>query len=333
MKAYFDLMMACLLFSAQFIFTKKFSQKTKGDLQSGLVNGAAIALIMTLYMMPFNGFTFTFSRAAVVWSLVSGGSSVIMTLINVRAMKLGDLSVVTIYMLLGGMILPFFYGILLLNETVTAIKVLSIVILTVALFPPVLEVLAQKKKETPAPVSAPEPARADARSEGKGGLRFHLLCLILFTGNGMVSIATKAHSIAPDRVPDTAYTMLTAAEQVVILFLLLAVFAVKNLRAGKKRPVSAVFTDIVREQPVGGKTVLGLLLISLGYSVCNGVANLFSQSCAHSMDSSIQFPILSAAIIVLTALVGRFVFGEKMSKAKLVSIVLSLIGVLLMIFA
>ena len=322
MKAYFDLLTACLLFSAQFIFTKLFSKKTKGDLQSGLVNGAVIAVVMALYLMPMNGFSYSFSRSALIWATVSGLSSVIMTFINVRAMKLGDLSIVTIYMLLGGQIIPFLYGVLWLNEELNAIKLISVVILTVALFPPVIEALAAKKKN----------AGADNAASG-GGLMFHLLCLILFIGNGMVSIATKAHVISTDAIPDTAFTMLCASEQAVLLVLILLAFAVRNAVKKKEKPISSVFTDIVKEQPVGAKTMAALLCISVCYSVCNGVANLFSQSCAHTMDSSIQFPILSAAIIVLTALIGRIFFREKITAAKAISIVLSLIGVVMMIFA
>ncbi len=326
MKAYFDLLTACLLFSAQFIFTKLFSKKTKGDLQSGLVNGAVIAVVMALYLMPMNGFSYSFSRSALIWASVSGLSSVVMTFINVRAMKLGDLSIVTIYMLLGGQIIPFLYGVLWLNEALTAIKLISVVILTVALFPPVIEALAAKKKNG----GADNEASGGAKD---GGLVFHLLCLILFFGNGMVSVATKAHVISPDAIPDTAFTMLCASEQAVLLVLLLIAFAVKNAVTKREKPVASVFTDIVKEQPVGAKTMAVLLGISVCYSVCNGVANLFSQSCAHTMDSSIQFPILSAAIIVLTALIGKFVFREKITAAKAVSIVLSLIGVVMMIFA
>ena len=314
--------MASVLFSAQFIFTKLFSRRTRGGAQSGLVNGTVIAAVMTLYLLPVNRFSLSFSRSALIWATVSGLSTIIMTLVNVQAMKLGDLSVVTIYMLLGGQIVPFFYGILWLNEGLNAVKVISVIILTAALFPPFFESLREKKR-----------SGGDVSGTQKGGMLFHIFCLILFFGNGMVSVATKAHVISPDALPDTAFTMLCAAEQTVLLILLLSGIALKNAVKKREKPVTAVFTDIVREQPVSGKAAGILLGISVCYSVCNGAANLFSQSCAHTMDSSIQFPILSAAIIVLTALIGKIVFGERMTAAKVVSIVLSLIGVGMMIFA
>ena len=71
-----------------------------------------------------------------------------------------------------------------------------------------------------------------------------------------------------------------------------------------------------------------LLIIFAGlYSVCNTLGNIFSLKCMVTMDASIQFPILSAVVIILGAVFGRVFFKEKITKDVAISLILSSIGI------
>ncbi len=66
-----------------------------------------------------------------------------------------------------------------------------------------------------------------------------------------------------------------------------------------------------------------LIAFASATAVCNTIGNLFSLRCMLTMDASIQFPILSAVVIILTALFGRIFFGEKITRGSAVSLLMS----------
>ena len=70
-----------------------------------------------------------------------------------------------------------------------------------------------------------------------------------------------------------------------------------------------------------------LLALAAGYAVCNAMGNIFSLQCAVTMDSSIQFPILSGVVIFMTAVFGWLFFREKIGKSNLLSLALTLVGI------
>ena len=70
-----------------------------------------------------------------------------------------------------------------------------------------------------------------------------------------------------------------------------------------------------------------LLVFAGAYAVCNTLGNIFSLRCLLTMDASLQFPILSAVVIVLTALFGRIFFGEKITRNTWISLAMSVLGI------
>ena len=64
----------------------------------------------------------------------------------------------------------------------------------------------------------------------------------------------------------------------------------------------------------------------------NSTGNVFSLSAARVMDASVQFPILSAAIVVITAFLAYVFFKEKPGKKYLLSIGLNTLGILCFLF-
>ena len=76
---------------------------------------------------------------------------------------------------------------------------------------------------------------------------------------------------------------------------------------------------------------LKLFFILLGscalYAVCNGLGNILSLNCAQTMDASIQFPVISAVVIVLGALFGWVIYHETIEKKDWISLVLAAIGI------
>lgn len=70
-----------------------------------------------------------------------------------------------------------------------------------------------------------------------------------------------------------------------------------------------------------------LLAFTAGYAVCNALGNIFSLRCAVTMDSSIQFPILSGVVIFMGAVFGWLFFKERITKPTIISLTLIVIGI------
>ncbi len=318
--AYLYLALTCTLFSVQFVFTKSFSRRAGSAPHVGLWNGCIIALLMFCYLVPLNRFAFAFTPAAGLLAFLLAVCAITTSLCNIPAMRLGNMAVVTTYMLVGGMVLPFVYGVVALEEDCPPLKTVAIVVLLAAIVPNLWQTGGRR-------------SATGTRSVGKT-LLFHGLCLVLFVLNGMTSILTTIHSLHQNRIASGAFTMLTALCQLALAALVLVSYAVILRVKGDRSALRTVFVDVTAASPATAKALGVLAAIAFGYALCNGVANVFSQeSLAAGMDSSVQFPVISGAVIVMSALFGHFFFGERIDRYTGVSLALSVVGSVLFMLA
>ena len=316
---YLFLALACTLFSVQFLFTKGFSRRASSASHVGLWNGCAVSLCMALYLWAMNGFRFELTPAAGLAALCLALCAVTMSVCNIPAMRLGNMAVVTTYMLVGGMVLPFGYGVLYLKEDCSALKLVAIAVLLAAIIPSLMQGKSANAQGTP-------------RSRGKTVL-FHGLCLVLFTLNGMTSILTTIHSLHPDKVSSGGFTLLWSSCQFIMTLCILLGYAIYRRVKGEGHALRYTFYEVTRT-PVTARALLVLLGFGFGFALCNGVANIFSQeSLSAGMQSSVQFPVISGSVIVLTALFGHWFFGEKIDRYGAISLSLSIIGSVLFMLA
>ena len=69
----------------------------------------------------------------------------------------------------------------------------------------------------------------------------------------------------------------------------------------------------------------------LGYAVLNTGGNLCSLHAASNLPSSFQFPIISAGVIVLTAILSSMAFREPVAKEEVRKIGCAIVGIVLYI--
>jgi len=154
-----------------------------------------------------------------------------------------------------------------------------------------------------------------------------------FCGNGFVSVVSKAHQISEGamRLPggevDTdGFILLNAIVGLTIALVTLVVRAILSARKGEEHPIRATYYEIGKV-PMVPKLFVMLLALAAGYAVCNAMGNIFSLQCALTMDSSIQFPILSGVVIFMTAVFGWLFFREKIGRSNLISLTLTVAGI------
>lgn len=303
---------ACAFFALQFVFQKRFEQGAKTGGAVCLWNILVTGTVAVLFLLVKSGLPDGMNPTAFGIAALYAASGLLCSIATISAMNAGPVSGIGVWCLAGGMILPFLYGVFLLDESANVWKWVGIGVLTLSLVPAVWKPRASREGKT------------EPRGE-RAGFRYVLWCAVIFLTNGFVSIFSKMHQISPSAVGEDAFVMTGAILRCGAALLMLLVSALIAGRRGEKRPLYAAFWDVGRGGTTGKLFAL-LLGCCAAYSVMNTLGNLLSLRCMNTLDASVQFPLLSAAVTILTALFGALFFRERLRGATVFSLILNAAG-------
>jgi len=163
------LLIIILGISAQHVTTKAYNAKARGVYSFS----AAKSLAALIVFLITAGKSLTFSRETIIYSVAFAITYSIATIFSVLAIKTGPLSLTS---LIGqySLIIPTFYGLLILNEEVGVALIIGIVLLLVSLLLINLEGKKEEKKIT---------------------LKWGIYVLLSFIGNGGCSTVLRIQQI------------------------------------------------------------------------------------------------------------------------------------------
>ena len=142
------------------------------------------------------------------------------------------------------------------------------------------------------------------------------------------------HSLHENKISSGGFTLLCGLSQFSMTLLILVGYAVYRRVRGERGAIRSTLIDVTKTTPTRPRALVTLLAFGFCFAVCNGVANIFSQeSLAAGMPSSVQFPVISGSVIVLTALFGHWFFDEKIDRYGAISLALSVVGSVLFMVA
>jgi drug/metabolite transporter (DMT)-like permease len=219
-------------------------------------------------------------------------------IIGVKVLSLGSLAIYSMIMMLGGMLVPFFYGVLFLKETLTPGRIFGTVLLSLCI---VLQALLQKNNGN------------QTATKGKNHI-FLLLCIVIFLLNGMTGVIAKAHEISEKAVDEISFSILSCAITAAISLVFLLFGGMKTCNALK---------ETFRFRPL-------LIMIFLGVAAYTG--NFLHLKAASFVPASVQFPLVSGGVIVLSALASKLIFKEKISSKEWISVAGAFVSTLLFAF-
>lgn len=293
MQYYLLLGLACLLGGVRLVFNKLYVNKYGSGMRSALwftfLSCACFVILMLAIGQKLDFSWFSFALA-----LCFAVINVACTVFGFLTLSIGNVSTYTLVLQLGGMVIPFLYGVTLGGEDMTWQKGVCLCLILLGLW------VNMEKKE-------------DKTSSRKAFFYYGLLFLL----NGAACIVLSVHQTTPTpfgarAVDSTAFTLLY-----MIFTSLLALLAVSLLR-WREGPVTPT--------PKRGPDIL----LSLGYGVFYGIANLLIALCLLHVDASAQFPIVTGGSIVVAGLVGLF-FREKITWRFVFSTALVLAGTLVLL--
>ena len=181
---YILVIIAVVLLALDFALQKKYQDSEGADLVSGLKFNALNGLLTAFIFFAFSGFKFKFSLFSVSLAFFMALCAMVYSIIGLRLLKTGNMSIYSVFLMSGGMLLPYLFGVLFLNEPLTLLRIIGVICILLAVF-------------------------LSNRTKFKFKVSFFLLCLSVFILNGFVSIISKCHQINTTFAPvySTAFVM------------------------------------------------------------------------------------------------------------------------------
>lgn len=183
---------ATILFALQFLFNQKFEQIRGSDLKSALEFTLYKSVIIVIIMLIISGFKIPdITPFSIILSVIYSAACILMTYFSMKAFAVANLSVYSVFSMLGGMLLPFLLGVGFYNEKLTVFKCVCCALIAVSVL-------------------------LNLRS-GKQSKKAFLYYMAVFILNGGVGVISKIHQSAHTPHTDsTGFMFLSSVASIVI---------------------------------------------------------------------------------------------------------------------
>jgi len=172
MTDYLLILLADLLFASQFLMTKLYSARNPQSALTSFAFSFGSELVILLYMVAFSSFTIIFTPFSLAMAAITAVIMIAASYCSIAALKYINLSLYSVFLMLGGMLLPSIFGIIWADEPLTLGKVLCLLLIGGSM------VLGVEKTAT----------------NKKGAVKYYILCFLL---NGLNGIVAKIHTMYP----------------------------------------------------------------------------------------------------------------------------------------
>lgn len=300
---YYLLMLAgVMILAVNFSFQKLYQKHVGSSVVKGLffnaLNGIETTVVFFFVHLGLFGIEgFNFSPFAIICASIMSIFCFLYVILGFKMMKKGPMTNYTLFLMSGGMIIPYLFGIIFLGEFQSltgwqiALRILGLVLVVLGV------VVSNRTKEKSTNVKA-----------------IILLGSLIFLFNGLVSVASKVHQL-PEfteiATATTGFVFIQGLAQAVLCSASLLVIGPKHKEELKAIP---------KFKALG---------FSSGNAIGSGIYVVIQLLCASKLPASVLFPMITGGTIIFSALAGRLAFREKIAKNTLTGIILCFVGTLL----
>ncbi len=255
------LLAAVLLLAGDFAINKLYQRKVGADTRSALgfnaVNGLLTAIIFFLINGALNGFSFEFHLYSACLATAMAVFGFSYNLIGFRMLRDGNIASYTLFLMTGGMMIPYVIGLIALDEPFSVLRTLGLIVIFSGIF------------------CANTPKARPSR-------KYLLMGGAVFALNGLVSTVSKLHQIAETFPTASAASFVMLSGLAKFVLCSIAVLVMKK-REGKNAPKcnKAVWL-IALSALIGGVSYLFQLIgaknlpATVLYPIITGGAIIFS---------------------------------------------------------
>lgn len=205
---YLMLILATVLFGCQMFFNQQFQRLRGNTLAASLVFSTYSHIVIFFLMLCINGFKMEWSWFSVGIALVRTVMDLTYGYCSIKALSCANLSVYTTFAMLGGMLLPFVYGVTFAEESLTVPKILSCLFICLALFLTV--------------------------ERGKQSKKGVFYCACVFVLNGLYGVLSAIHQKFPEMAVDSQSFSAMSSLFTVVIAVVLSLVVVKQFPVLRK---------------------------------------------------------------------------------------------------
>ena len=295
---YLLVILASCIFGSNFLLDNQYQRRVGSGIMSSLghtlIGGTAglIGLLLVNFFMSGMQFSLAFHPAALIIAFVAAANGILYTFCSLRAMSVINLSLFSVFAMLGGMALPSVLGMLIVDpatgarEPFTLAKAVCFICIIAALLLTV--------------------------QKGNGGNKGKIYYIGVFVLNGMsgvLSTLVKKFTYTPDETLMNAissgYSVMTAVLSLIIAGIAFLVLLRKHKNT--VTPLAAIF--------------------SAASGTLNKVANfILVISLTLGAASSIQYPLVTGVVMIVSTLLC-YVTPKKPTGRDLASVAFAFAGV------
>ena len=296
MKDYVLLLIADALLAANFAFNKVYQRRAGTSFSAGFTFSAICGAFTALLFWIYNGFKFSITPFSVLIAVVRSLLCTAYLLIGFRIMKRQGVSLYTLFLMTGGMAVPYIFGILFLNEAFSVMRLIGLLVIIAGV------VLSGFGKE-----------KIDKLSM--------VLCVAVFFLNGGVSVASKIHSVnVVAAISPQEFVVLSGVVSCIVNIVLRLVIKDNDAVAHDTAPVISKSNFLIT-----------FMLIPVLTAIVGGASSVLQLTGAQTIDASMLYPIITGGSIVLSTLTGWIIFREKLSRNIWIGIASAFVGTLFFI--
>ncbi|MBQ2968586.1 MAG: hypothetical protein IJE10_10775 [Clostridia bacterium] len=276
------IILSVVMFGACFAFQDVYRKRQGSGFLVSMRFSAVSSFMSLLALLIINKLSLGCTGFTLLMAFLTALNSLAFSFCSFKALGSINLSLYSLFSMLGGMALPFLQGILFYGEPLTGAKVICFVIICVALLVTV------------------------EKGEKKNGTIYYVGVFVL---NGMSGVLSKIFASAElAKASATDYSIWSCIFTVVLAGLVV------------------LFSKRKAELP---KLTLPTLGISALSGITNRVANLILVIALTHVDASVQYPMVTGGVMIVSTLICFF-GDNKPSKKEVLSVAIAFIGMLVL---
>lgn len=278
-----------LLLTVGQMFLKQFTMKSIDVEHSSHIYLLVTSIVAMLFFAIKVGFQLSVNLPTIIYASVLALLSILSNILTLKSLGKMDAVTISVFSGAGSIAIPFLFGALFLNEKVNGFKIISFFLLLVVVIKPLMK-------------------RTKAKTEDWTGC---LYCVLLFFVGGAATVFFKLYAVAENVMSDE--TLCFWANVLMLPFVFVSLL---------KTDRQSFFSDV-------RKMTKGVYLIAVISVLISNSTSLLEIYVLQYMDLTLFTLLKNPVSLIMTAILFRIFYGEKMTKEKAFSVGLSIVALVL----
>ncbi len=131
---YLMLTSSSLLLAIDFALNKIYQKLRGNSPETSLFFNSVVGFATAIAFFAVNGFKLSFSIYSAFAAMLMSTAAMSYSCLGVRILKQSSMTIYSLFLMTGGMVLPYIWGLIFLNETFSTIKTVGLVIIICGVF-------------------------------------------------------------------------------------------------------------------------------------------------------------------------------------------------------